>query len=149
MQYFLDTVETIPQNCGFSLFGSVHITWILVFILVVAVNCLLYKGMEQKGRTIWKRAVAGLIILDEIFKVAMLLTGKRYNATYLPLHLCSINIFIIAGRDCSCFILYCVISVRRGRREKGFFIFLKSVFSLPDFLPVSLWLIPENGKKIP
>lgn len=37
-----------------------------------------------------------LIIADELFKMAMLTVGGRYLPDYLPLHLCSINIFVIA-----------------------------------------------------
>jgi hypothetical integral membrane protein (TIGR02206 family) len=40
--------------------------------------------------------VAILLLADELFKVVMLVIGNRYSAGYLPLHLCSINIFLIA-----------------------------------------------------
>lgn len=96
MKYFLDTVETIADNVGFSLFGGLHLVWILIFVAVVAVNCLLYRKLGEISRLRWRWVVAGLIVLDELFKMAMLTIGGRYNLTYLPLHLCSINIFIVA-----------------------------------------------------
>jgi uncharacterized membrane protein YwaF len=35
------------------------------------------------------------VIADELFKIIVLVIGHNYNFTYLPLHLCSINIFLI------------------------------------------------------
>lgn len=96
MKYFLDTVETIPDNVGFSHFGDLHLTWLAVFLVVVAANCLLFCKLRPVGRDRWKKIVAGLIVLDEIYKMVMLIIGGRYDVSYLPLHLCSINIFIIA-----------------------------------------------------
>ena len=28
MQYFLDTVETIPEGVGFVMFGGLHLVWL-------------------------------------------------------------------------------------------------------------------------
>lgn len=96
MQHFLDTVETIAPNVGFSQFGTLHLIWLAVFLVSVVVNCIWYRKMGAQGRDRWKKIVAGLIVLDEIYKMIMLAVGGRYIADYLPLHLCSINIFIIA-----------------------------------------------------
>lgn len=96
MKYFLDTVETIAPDVGFSQFGTIHLTWLAVFLAVVGFNCIWYRRMSAVGRDRWKKIVAGLIVLDEIYKMIMLAIGGRYIADYLPLHLCSINIFIIA-----------------------------------------------------
>ncbi len=41
-------------------------------------------------------AVAALIVADEIFKVVCLVSFDNFIPKYLPLQLCSINIFIIA-----------------------------------------------------
>ena len=96
MKYFFDTVETIPQNVGFLGFGGLHLVWLAVFVGVVVANCLWFHKLSTCGRRRWKKVIAILIILDEVFKMVMLAIGGRYNFTYLPLHLCSINIFIVA-----------------------------------------------------
>lgn len=96
MSYFLDTTETIPDGLGFGHFDSVHLLW-LGFFLILSVICIVwYRGSGENGRKIWKKTVAALLVADELFKVIMLVIGKRYHAGYLPLHLCSINIFLIA-----------------------------------------------------
>lgn len=96
MRYFLDTVETIPDGVGFSHFDSLHLGWLTLFVVLVAVNCLWYRRMTEQGRSRWKKTVSWLIIADELFKMTMLTVGGRYLPDYLPLHLCSINIFVIA-----------------------------------------------------
>ena len=96
MTYFLDTTETVPSGVGFSLYDNTHLAWVVVFLIVVVANCYLYHSLNSAGRDKWRKIVAGLIVLDEIFKMVMLTIGGRYNLSYLPLHLCSINIFIIA-----------------------------------------------------
>ena len=96
MRYFLDTVETIPSGAGFSSFGTLHLMWLALFIVILVLNCLLYHKLSEDGRGKWKKIIAILIALDELFKMAMLAIGDRYTASYLPLHLCSINIFLVA-----------------------------------------------------
>ena len=96
MNYFFDTTETIPSGVGFSVFGVLHLGWILFFLVTVIANCILYKKLGEVGRDRWRKIVASLIVLDEIYKVVMLIIGGRYELSYLPLHLCSINIFLIA-----------------------------------------------------
>jgi len=96
MQYFLDTVDTIPEGRGFAHFGGTHIAWLAVFLIIVIANCLWYRRLGEKGRNIWNKTVALLLIADELFKMGFLFIGGNYTWDYLPLHLCSINIFLIA-----------------------------------------------------
>ena len=96
MQYFLDTTETIASGVGFSHFGSLHLVWLAIFVAVTFGNCLLYRRLGQAGKRNWKTVVALLLLADEVFKDVMLIIGGRFQAGYLPLHLCSINIILIA-----------------------------------------------------
>ncbi len=96
MKYFLDTVETVEEGLGFSHFSSLHLIWLLFFLVVTVVNCLWYRNMGTIGKDRWKKTVAFLVVADEIFKDIMLIIGGRYDVGYLPLHLCSINILLVA-----------------------------------------------------
>lgn len=96
MKYFLETSDTIEEGVGFAHFGSVHLTWLAIAAIVIAVNCLLYRKLKPEGRDRWNKTVALLIIANELFKHTMLLIGGNFEPAYLPLHLCSINIFLIA-----------------------------------------------------
>ena len=95
MKYFLETTETISADVGFTHFGTLHLVWLAAFVSICIISILWYRKQCEPRRTIWKRSVAVLLLLDELFKVVMLLIGGRYTAAYLPLHLCSINIFVI------------------------------------------------------
>ncbi len=96
MKYFLDTAGTIPDGLGWEHFDSLHLTWLLVFVVSAVVCSVLYRKCSAEKRKIWRWVLASLIILNEIFKMVCLTIGGRYTVHYLPLHLCSINIFLIA-----------------------------------------------------
>ena len=91
----MDTTETIPLDVGFAHFGTTHLIWLLVFVGITVLSCLMYRKFDEKGRRIWRIAVAVLLVADEIFKDVMLILGNRFLPDYLPLHLCSINIILI------------------------------------------------------
>ena len=92
----MHTTETIPDGVGFSHYGLLHFVWLFLFVVLVVGNCLWYRKMNQMRRSRWKKVIAVLLLLDELYKVVFLIAGGRYTPDYLPLHLCSINIFIIA-----------------------------------------------------
>ena len=96
MKYFLETTDTIPEGLGFAHYDVTHLTWLAITAAVIIANCLLYRKLKPEGRVRWNKAVALLIVANEVFKHAMLLIGGNFEAAYLPLHLCSINIFLIA-----------------------------------------------------
>ncbi len=96
MAHFLDTVDTIPEGVGFKSFGLTHSLWLIGFALFTALCCVLYKKLSEHGRKIFRIATASLIVADEIFKIVCLCIEGNYSPSYLPLHLCSINIFFIA-----------------------------------------------------
>lgn len=96
MKYFLETSDTIQEGLGFSHFDSLHIMWLLVFAIVTVTCCLVYRRLRESGRRKMRYAVASLCVLDEWYMVVCLLIGGNYTADYLPFHLCSINIYLIA-----------------------------------------------------
>lgn len=96
MKYFMDTVETIEDGVGFPQFGALHLVWLAILAAVIIVNVLWYRRADDAGRSLWNKTVAILLILDELFKMVMLFIGGNYMPQYLPLHLCSVNIFLIA-----------------------------------------------------
>lgn len=96
MEYWFDTVETIPEGLGFAHYDMVHLSWLIggaVFMLLLS---RLYRACLPAKRGLIRKSVAAAILADELFKMVMLILGDRYLPTYLPLHLCSINILLIA-----------------------------------------------------
>ena len=96
MEHFWKTVEVIPEGIGFPHFGTLHLCWLAAFLVITVANCILYRRMGEKGRKIWRILVAVLLVFDEIFKQIPLIITGYFTMEYLPLHLCSINIFLIA-----------------------------------------------------
>lgn len=96
MLSFLKTVDTIEPGLGFSYFDALHITWLVVLLCILIFNILLYRKLNESRRKKWKIVMAALLLADELFKVAVLVATDQYTPDYLPLHLCSINIFVIA-----------------------------------------------------
>ena len=96
MEHFLDTQETIAPGYGFEYYSSYHLGWLLFFVLCCAAGCFVYRRADKNRRTNIAKAMALLIVLDEVFKISMLMLGGNFLPKYLPFHLCSINIFLIA-----------------------------------------------------
>ena len=96
MEHFWDTIETIGAGYGFSLFGARHLATLALFVGFAALSCKLYKEADEKKRAGPRKLFALLLLADEAFKQIGLQIGGNFDASYLPLHLCSINIFLIA-----------------------------------------------------
>ena len=95
-QYFFETKDTIEKGVGFEPFDATHIFWLVLMVVLAVVGCMVYKKLDEKRRCTFRRVLAALIVADELYKIIGLLAIGKYTAGYLPLHLCSINIFIIA-----------------------------------------------------
>ena len=96
MTHFLDTIETIGEGYGFSLFGPRHLITLALFVAFTVGSCAVYGKADAEKRSKIRKLFAVLLLADELFKHVCLFAGGNFNWTYLPLHLCSINIFLIA-----------------------------------------------------
>ena len=73
-----------------------HLVTLALYIGFAALSCKLYKAADEKKRAQLWGLFAVLLLADEAFKQIGLQIGGNFNWDYLPLHLCSINIFLIA-----------------------------------------------------
>ena len=89
-----EMVEEAGLDIGFKLFGLEHILWNVVMGIMIILVAWFYKKADINKRKIYRYVVAGLLVLDEIIKIICLVYNGRYSVSYLPLHLCSIGIFI-------------------------------------------------------
>lgn len=96
MKYFLETVDTIGPGLGFRQFGAYHLLWLVILVGFTALLAARYRKRDAATRAKWRKRVAVAIILDEVWKMFWLTVGGTYTLEYLPLHLCSINIILIA-----------------------------------------------------
>ena len=96
MGHFWETVEVIPEGIGFPHYGTLHLCWLAAFVVLTVLNCLFYRKLGEKGRKRWRIIIAALLVLDELYKQIPLFINGYFTLEYLPLHLCSINIFVIS-----------------------------------------------------
>ena len=96
MEYFFYTVETIPEGMGFGAYSMIHFLWLFALIAVCVVGSVFYRKASPAWRTRIRKGIAIALIVDEFYKLIPLLITGRWTPDYLPLHLCSVNIFLIA-----------------------------------------------------
>lgn len=102
MSTFLKSVLTMQAENGGSyaawpLYGSVHIGELCVSALVIALMCLWYNRAGAKTRRRILVGVTALLLADELLKYVVMLATDQWSWAYLPLHLCSINLFVCAA----------------------------------------------------
>ncbi|MCI9543294.1 MAG: YwaF family protein [Acutalibacter muris] len=56
-----------------------------------------YSRWGAGKRRLCRRILAALLVCDELFKYGIALHSGQFRPSFLPLHLCSINIFLIAA----------------------------------------------------
>jgi hypothetical integral membrane protein (TIGR02206 family) len=95
MEYFWYTSDTIPEGLGFSHFGTLHLITLVIALAVLIANCLVYRRLAEKGRGVWRKTVALLLVADELFMSIPMMVMGIFHVKYLPFQLCSINIFLI------------------------------------------------------
>ena len=100
MQYFWETVESLKaakiKNVGFEHFDLTHMFWLVMCLAVCVLFCVLYRGATSETRKKLRIYLASVIVVLEVIKLIGVFATGSFTIKYLPLHLCSINIFIIA-----------------------------------------------------
>lgn len=96
MDYFWETLETIPAGLGFAHYDGLHLGWLTAAAAVIIACSLIYRKLGPSGRSAFQKAIAVLLIADELFKLIPAVIMGKFVPGMLPLHLCSINLFLIA-----------------------------------------------------
>ncbi len=95
-QYFFESSDTIVKGVGFQHFDVLHLMWLLVFVIFCGCSCYFYKKATAEKRKRIRFWYAGMLVADELIKIIGLSAFGNYHIKYLPFHLCSINIILIA-----------------------------------------------------
>lgn len=94
MSLFWETSYTVLPGVGFTLYGAGHCLWLAVWLILCAALARYTRHNSQRNR-ICRRVIALLLLLDELFKYAVTVPRGTFRPDFLPLHLCSINLFVI------------------------------------------------------
>lgn len=93
---FFTTKDYIPEGVGFSAFGVLHIIWLVITVAACCFASIFYKKSNTKSRNIMRIALGCVVVALELIKDIVLICLGEFEVSYLPLHLCGINILLIA-----------------------------------------------------
>lgn len=94
MQYAFTPESQLPAEVGFLHFGPGHLTVLLVLAVISGAVVLLGCRMREPRRLKLERAMAVAMVGMELVKDFILGLIGAFDVGYLPLHLCSIAMFI-------------------------------------------------------
>ena len=94
MQYVFTPESQLPAEVGFSHFDRGHLTVLLVLALVSGAVVLWGCRLEEERRLRLERAMALTMVGMELLKDLVLAQIGAFDLGYLPLHLCSMAMFI-------------------------------------------------------
>jgi hypothetical integral membrane protein (TIGR02206 family) len=81
----------------FVLFGTAHLVTLGIVALLVLFTILLRKSFTPRGRTIFRVSLAAILVLNELaWQTWNAITGQWTIQTMLPLHLCSVLVWLSA-----------------------------------------------------
>ncbi len=99
MEYFWKQQDDIPAGMGYPLFGSAHLLCVSVTLLFVIILLFAVIKMEEQKQRRFLKTVPLIMVLMEVFKDIFLIAVNRFGIGYLPLHICSIGIFVFLFRE--------------------------------------------------
>ncbi len=90
-----DAVEAIePGYLAFHHFDGTHIALLALAAVIIFCSVLIFRRLSTAGRNRFFAVLTVLLLLDEFAKYAIAIGTNSWSWGYLPLHLCSINIFV-------------------------------------------------------
>ena len=99
MDYFWKQQDDIPYGLGYPLFGREHILSTSVTLGIVVLMALCFLKMDRRKQKIILKGIPLFMVFLEVFKDIFLVSVHRFGVWYLPLHVCSIGIFVFLLRE--------------------------------------------------
>ena len=91
---FFTVYRTASWDTGFSFWGAAHLGWLAGFAVFLAVLLPLYRRAGERARRRILLILTLLLAADELAKHGVLLYLGEDGVDYLPLHLCSVGLFL-------------------------------------------------------
>lgn len=83
-----------PDYIRFEHFSPTHLFVTAIFIAIIAAAMIFYHKLDEKGRQKFLYIMSALLIADELWKHVLSAATGQWEWEFVPLHLCSINIFV-------------------------------------------------------
>ena len=94
MEYFWKQYEDLPAGLGFGRFSPEHLLTLAVIAAVTVAFALWFSRQREARRRRVLKVIPVLMILLECWKIGFLLRAGHFGPGYLPLHLCSLGVFV-------------------------------------------------------
>ena len=96
MKTFFTNKFNIEEGLGMGAYSLGHILYLAALILIILVLGSYYRRATEEGRKRVRYTLAILALIDEAIKYIVPLATDAWSWSFLPLHLCSLSIFITA-----------------------------------------------------
>lgn len=93
---FFVTNDNIPKGLGFRTFGLAHLLWLLAGLAFCVTSCIFFRRLSDGKRRLCLKILGGYIFFQEMLKDLVVLLLGEFSWSWLPFHLCGINILLIA-----------------------------------------------------
>ncbi len=99
----------LPPGSGYDLFGPWHLLSLAAAVSFIAFFSFIYRREQKSQQDIILKAVSVLLVALEVLKTCVLSADRRMGIGHLPLHLCSMSIYI-----------YPIIAFSKNRKIQSF-----------------------------
>ena len=93
---FFLTNDQVPEGVGFQAYDSTHLLWLLAGFLLWVAACLVFRKLPAERQNRLLKILGSYIFLQELVRDLVLVSLGEFTWGHLPLHLCGINILLIA-----------------------------------------------------
>lgn len=96
MKKFFDVSAALSAAESVARFSGAHVAWLCAGGVIIASSCALYARMRTSGRQWLRRLAAFTPLAIELLRSALFVAAGEYGVGRLPLHLCSMSVYLAA-----------------------------------------------------
>ena len=96
MEDFFRVHHEFVNYAGGKLYDLVHLSWLLGIVIIIKLVSDFYVRLDQNKRDRFKKQFAIALLLIELSRHLLIAVKGYYSVVELPLHLCSMMIFLSA-----------------------------------------------------
>ncbi|MBQ9061180.1 MAG: YwaF family protein [Firmicutes bacterium] len=128
MKLFWTQYEDLPPDIGYGRFSMEH--WITLFVIAVLIVCAVFwfSRRDEEIRSRIMKIIPVCMVFQEAFKDGFLVRTGHFGPGYLPLHLCSLGVF-----------LFLLIAFCRSEKWKAVFSEIAVILILPGSIAALLF----------
>lgn len=94
VKYFWLEYSLLPAPQGYALFSRKHIGALIVTLAAVSLCLYAFGKWDSHKQTVFLRILAFILPVVELFKTGLLVYEKVYDASYYPLYMCSMGMYL-------------------------------------------------------